>query len=196
MNIEAVVLAAGYSSRAGTFKLNLDISGKTVIERCVEGMVDICSRIVVVGGYQIDQIIAVLKKYPKIEVVLNSRYAEGMFTSVKEGMRHVGGERFFFTPGDHPLINQEVCRRLLTVDGEIIVPVCGGRKGHPVLMAGHIAKELLLAEDTFNLRDFIQQKGYQALEVEDEGILMDIDTPDDYRRILERIHKGAGFNGQ
>ena len=97
MNIEAVVLAAGYSSRAGTFKLNLDIAGKTVIERCVEGMVDICSRIVVVGGYQIDMIVEVLQKYPKLEVVLNSRYAEGMFTSVKEGMRHVQGDRFFFT---------------------------------------------------------------------------------------------------
>ena len=34
------------------------------------------------------------------------------------------------------------------------------------------------------------------LEVEDEGILMDIDTPDDYQRILERITKGAGFNDQ
>lgn len=186
MNIEGVVLAAGYSSRAGTFKLELDIGGKTVIEHCIEGMYDICSRIIVVGGYQIHRIIEILKEYPKAEVVLNSRYAEGMFTSVKEGMRHVRGDRFFFTPGDYPMISRMVCQRLLTVEGDIILPAYGGRKGHPVLMMGRLAKELLMEPDSLSLRDFIHRKGYRVLEVEEEGILTDIDTQEDYKRMMER----------
>lgn len=96
MNIEAVVLAAGYSSRAEAFKLELDLGGKTVIERCVEGMLPLCSRIIVVGGYQADKIQRILQQYPQVEVVLNKRYAEGMFTSVKEGMRRIRGEKIFF----------------------------------------------------------------------------------------------------
>lgn len=184
MSIEGIVLAAGYSSRAGAFKLGLDIGGKTVIEHCIEGMIDICSRIVVVGGYQIDTIIEILKKYPKIEVVLNNRYKEGMFTSVQEGMRHIGGERFFFTPGDYPLITRQVCLKLLTVEGDIIIPAFGGRLGHPVLMAGHIAKELLMEPESTTLRNFIHLRGFNVLEVEDEGILNDIDTEEDYKRIL------------
>ena len=186
MNIEAVVLAAGYSSRAESFKMELDLHGKTVIERCIEGMNDLCSRIIVVGGYKIEKIQEVLGRYAKVEVVLNRRYPEGMFTSVKEGARHVRGDRFFFTPGDYPLISGEVCRRLLAMDGEIVIPVYGGKKGHPVLLSGAIAAELLREDDSYNLRDFIIRKGYQTLAVEDEGILLDLDTPQDYQRILER----------
>ena len=185
-NIEAVILAAGYSSRAEAFKLELDLGGKTVIERCIEGISPFCTRIIVVGGYQIEKIEAILGKYPQIEIVVNKRYAEGMFTSVKEGMRHVRGERFFFTPGDYPLIRREVCERLLTQDGEIVIPVFDGHKGHPVLFAGRLAGEILLMADTANLRDFIYQKGFQTIAVGDKGVLIDLDTQEDYRRILEK----------
>jgi molybdenum cofactor cytidylyltransferase len=185
-NIEAVILAAGYSSRAEVFKLELDLGGKTVIERCIEGMSPFCSRIIVVAGYKMETIAAILGKYPQVEIVFNSRYAEGMFTSVKEGMRHVRGRRFFFTPGDYPLISPEVCKQLLTREGEIVIPVFKGRKGHPVLFAGRIAGEILLMADTSNLRDFIYQKGFQTLTVDDEGILIDLDTQEDYRGILEK----------
>lgn len=191
MNVEAVVLAAGYSSRAEAFKLELEISGRTVLERCVDGMLEHCSRIIVVGGYRIERVETILKPYPKVEVVLNSRFDEGMFTSVKEGMRHVRGDRFFFTPGDYPLVSPEVCRRLLQTQGEIVIPTFGGRKGHPVLLAGHLAQVLLDEPETSNLRDFMRRQGYQTLEVDDEGILIDIDTPEDYRRIVEKRQGGG-----
>jgi molybdenum cofactor cytidylyltransferase len=189
MNVEGVVLAAGYSSRAGAFKPELDLGGKTVIERCVDGLAGVCSRIVVVGGYQIEKIRAILKDYPQVEVVYNRDYAAGMFSSVKAGALQVRGERFFITPGDYPLINPAVCQKLLAVDHAIVIPAFGGRKGHPVLMAGSLAQELRRAADADNLRDFIRRKGFQILEVEDEGILMDLDTPEDYQRILERFRE-------
>ncbi len=195
MNIEGVVLAAGYSSRAGTFKLELELNGKTVIEHCIGSLIEFCSRIIVVGGYQIEKVQALLAKYPQVEVVLNSKFDEGMFTSVKEGMRHIQGDRFFFTPGDYPLISRDVCRSLLAVEGEIVIPVYRGRKGHPVLMSGSIAKELLKEDDTSNLRDYIRCKGFKPLEVEYEGILIDLDTRDDYKHILEKL-KEDGVNGR
>jgi molybdenum cofactor cytidylyltransferase len=185
-NIEAVVLAAGYSSRAEAFKLELDLGGKTVIERCIEGMAPLCSRIIVVGGYQIDKIREILGNNPQVEIVFNSRYAEGMFTSVKTGMSQTRGERIFFTPGDYPLINPEICCQLLKVDGDIIIPTFGGHKGHPVLFNGKIVRELLVENDSSNLRDFIQRRGFQTLTVADDGILIDLDTQEDYQRILER----------
>ncbi len=184
--IEAVIVAAGFSSRAGAFKMELDLDGKTVIERCVEAMSPFCSRIIVVGGYKIEKLETILKKYPQVEIVLNRRFAEGMFTSVKEGVRQVRGEKFFFSPGDYPLISGEVCRKLLTEKGEILIPIFQGHKGHPVLFSAGMAEELLEAPDSSNLRDFIRRKGYQTVVVEDEGILMDLDTPDDYEQILKR----------
>ncbi len=194
MAIEAVVLAAGYSSRAEAFKMELTVGGRTVIQRCIAGMYDLCARIIVVGGYRIERLEAVLQDYAKVELVCNPRYAEGMFTSVKEGARHVRGERFFFTPGDYPLISPAVCRSLLAAEGEIVIPVHGGRKGHPVLLAGELAAELVREDDSSNLRDFIQRKGYQTLEVAEPGILLDLDTQADYRRILERFGEGGEAN--
>ena len=47
--LEGIVLAAGLSSRVGINKLLLDIDGKTVIEQCILGMYDVCSRIIVIG---------------------------------------------------------------------------------------------------------------------------------------------------
>lgn len=186
MTVEAVILAAGYSSRAGTFKMALDIGGKTVIERCINGMTEFCTRIIVVGGYQIDRLRDIVKDLPKVEVYENRQYPAGMFTSVKEGMRHVHSDRFFFTPGDYPSISPEVCRKLLTVSGKIIIPVFNGRKGHPVLFTNEVAQEILGEDDSSNLRDYIQRHQFQTLEVDDEGILIDIDTPDDYRKILDK----------
>ncbi|MGE5581812.1 MAG: nucleotidyltransferase family protein [Bacillota bacterium] len=193
MKIEAVVLAAGYSSRAGTFKLELDINGKTVIERCLEGLNDFCSRIIVVGGYRIDKIRAILKNYPKVEVVLNNSFNLGMFSSVKTGLRHLQGERFFFTPGDYPLISRNVCQKLLQADGDIVIPVFNGRKGHPLLLKTKITAELLKEDDGYNLRDFIRRQGFVPVTVEDEGILWDLDTREDYQKILARL-QGGGFH--
>ncbi len=195
MNVEGVVLAAGYSSRAGAFKPELDLGGKTVIERCVDGLAAVCSRVVVVGGFRIERIRAILEGYPGVEVVYNRDYATGMFSSVKAGTLQVRAERFFVTPGDYPLINPAVCRELLAVDGAIVIPAWGGRKGHPVLMAGSLATALVQADASDNLRDFIHRKGFQTLEVDDEGILLDIDTPEDYQRILKRFEDGGGNDG-
>ena len=121
MAVDAVVLAAGLSSRVGTYKMALDIHGKTVIERCIEGMYDICENIIVVGGYKVENIITILAKYEKVHVVFNKDYKLGMFSSVKEGIRHVKEEKFFFTPGDYPLVSIEVYETLLRASGEIII---------------------------------------------------------------------------
>jgi CTP:molybdopterin cytidylyltransferase MocA len=43
--------------------------------------------------------------------------------------------------------------------------------------------------DSLNLRDFIQGKGFQTVTVESEGVLIDLDTPDDYERILEKSRR-------
>jgi molybdenum cofactor cytidylyltransferase len=184
MNIEGIILAAGLSSRAKAFKLELLLDGKTVLERCVESLYDACTRIIVVGGYEIQKIKTMLDKYPKVLVVCNESYETGMFSSVKTGMHHVQADRFFFTPGDYPLINPKVCQRLLEIQDDIVIPVIDGKKGHPILMRGSLAEEIIKMPDTSNLRDFINQRGFTAVAVQDEGILRDLDTQEDYRQLL------------
>lgn len=194
MDIEAVVLAAGYSSRAGAFKMGLDVAGTTVIERCVAGLSEWCSRIIVVSGYRREKIDDLLRCAPKVEIVFNPHFAQGMFTSVKAGVAQVRAARFFLTPGDYPFIRPEVCRQLLQGTGEIVIPVYQGRRGHPVLMQREIVPALLVEDEGSNLRQFIHKRGFQTAAVADEGILLDIDTPQDYQRILEKAPKEAFLN--
>lgn len=59
-------MAAGLSSRMGKNKLIMNIEGKTIIERCILGMYEVCERIIVVGGYKIEDIRPILTPYKKV----------------------------------------------------------------------------------------------------------------------------------
>ena len=88
-DIEGVILAAGFSSRTGVFKMELPLEGKTLIEHTIHSMVDFCSRVIVVGGHKSERIIEITKNYANVQVVLNPHYRTGMFSSAREGVRHV-----------------------------------------------------------------------------------------------------------
>jgi len=186
-DLEGVILAAGFSSRTGVFKMGLPLAGKTLIEHTIQAMIDFCARVTVVGGHNSERIIDITKAYANVQVVVNPYYRTGMFSSVKEGVRHVKAKWFFFTPGDYPLVKKTTYQRLLDArrayPGEtIFIPVCRGRKGHPILMKGGLVKELLNEPGDSNLRKFIGRNGFTPVEVDDDGILVDIDTLEDYER--------------
>jgi molybdenum cofactor cytidylyltransferase len=184
MKIEGVVLAAGLSTRVGENKLILDVEGKTVIERCILEMYDICSKIIVVGGHRVEDIEDILGNYSKVELIYNPNYLDGMFSSVKKGITNIKEERFFLIPGDYAVVNKKTYEDMLKVDNDIVIPMHNGRKGHPLLMKSYLIEELL--EDIYceTLRDFISKKGFIPIIVKDPGILMDIDTMEDYRETL------------
>lgn len=189
MAIEGVILAAGLSTRAGTYKMELRFGDKMLIEKSIEGMYDFCSRIIVVAGHKVERIRQIVNPYPKVQVIFNEDYREGMFSSVKEGIRHVTEERFFFLPGDYPLISKEIYSRMLEAQGDIIIPTYQGRRGHPILIKSHLIQEILEQSKFSNLREFIQAHHCTLLEVEDEQIMMDIDTIEDYKRTVSLILK-------
>ncbi|QGU94743.1 NTP transferase domain-containing protein [Clostridium bovifaecis] len=185
MSVEAVILAAGFSSRAKTYKMTLKIDGKTVIERAIESMLKFSSRVIVVGGYKIENLKPIVKKYESVELVFNEEFEKGMFSSIKRGFSCIKGENFFFMPGDYPLIGDMVCLELLKhKKSEIVIPTYKGKKGHPVLIKANLAKELLQSDKYSNLRDFINDKKPIFVPVGNEGILLDIDTIEDYEKIL------------
>jgi molybdenum cofactor cytidylyltransferase len=184
---DAIILAAGSSKRMGLFKLGLFLGDKTVIERSIEGMYDLCSRIIVVGGYEIDKIKKILKVYSKIKIVYNSEYEKGMFTSVKAGLRYVERDSFFIQPGDMPLIKKEVYYTMLNTNGNIVVPVHRNKSGHPVYFKSHLIPEILDQPDDTTLRDFIDRKGHRIIDIDDNGITIDIDNMADYQRLKEKF---------
>ncbi len=186
MSVEGVILAAGTSYRAGAFKPALPIGGKPMLERCVEGMRGVCGRIIVVGGHEFERLQGLLVGIGGVECVENPLYRKGMFTSVKAGLANVRGERCFILPVDIPLVPAGVYERLLSVEAEIVVPSFQGKHGHPICCSRSVVPRILQEPDGSSLRDVAREIGVQAVPVDTEEILIDIDTPDDYERVLRR----------
>lgn len=187
MGREGVILAAGLSSRAKTFKMLLPLNGKSVIENTIDNMLEFSERIIVVGGYKIELLQPVIQKYKNVELVFNENYEKGMFSSVKCGLKAVKGEQFFFTPGDYPLISKEVYLNIIDKTGDIIIPTYKGRKGHPILIKSKFIKEILEEGRYETLRDFINSKSPSFIEVNHKEILMDIDSIEDYEKALKNL---------
>ena len=178
--VEGIILAAGFSRRAGVWKMALPIKGRTVIERAIMGMYPVVERIIVVGGYNFKNLLKIIEKYEKALPVYNENFPLGMFTSIQKGVEKVSGDRFFILPGDIPLVRPSTYKYMLEQKGDIIVPVYEGRKGHPVLLS-YAMKELLLDEERdSNLKAFINRMGFKEVIVDDPFIRMDIDTLEDY----------------
>lgn len=189
MEVEGIILAAGFSSRAGTFKMTLEINSKTVIERCIQGMYDACSRVIVVGGYRAKDLFPEVRKFPKAVFVYNHNFEAGMFSSVIKGAECFRGERAFFIPGDYPVIGKDVYQKMLKTEAGIVLPTHNGILGHPVLMNKDTVEKLLNIPGCGSLKQFIASQGYTTVEVPDPGILMDLDTPEDHEKIRQYAYR-------
>ena len=214
MNV-AIILAAGESRRMGRPKQLLPFGDKTMIECVIEAFrspkVD---RIVVVLGHSAGEIRSVLEgeppgepngpvarlepRPPRVQVVVNPNYRDGMFTSVQAGLRALPTRTklVLIALCDQPRLQRATVEQLV---GEfqqgghkILIPSFRGRQGHPLLLAARYAKELLLMEPSLTLKHFLANHpdDIVRLPVDDEGVLIDIDEPADYQRELGKAKPG------
>jgi molybdenum cofactor cytidylyltransferase len=120
-----------------------------------------------------------------------------MRDSVEFALRHI--ETYFqpgptaswiLVPADHPLLEQSVIDRLLTVwqnsPGKILVPVHGGRRGHPTIFPWSLVPEAYSLPPDQGLNSLLARHAalIEQVEVESPGVIADLDTPEDYARLL------------
>lgn len=193
--VAAIVLAAGFSSRMGEFKPLLPLGETTVLERTVTLFQEVGIRDVrVVTGHRSMEVAPLLTRLGA-RAIVNPRYGEGMFSSVAAGAATIGPEMdaFFVLPVDVPLVRPATIRALLNSyllgQGDIIYPCFLGRRGHPPLIAARHAREIAYWHVTGGLREVLSQweSGARDVEVPDEQILCDMDTPDDYRLMQKSV---------
>ncbi|MBN2897232.1 MAG: NTP transferase domain-containing protein [Clostridia bacterium] len=187
MRIEGLILAAGLSTRAQSYKMTLPFDDGTVLERVIKRMEAYCERIIVVGGYRHELLVPICACYPKVVLVINEHYEEGMFSSIKCGLAHLQCDRFFMSPGDYPLVQAEVYEQMLKTEDEVVIPIYRGRSGHPILVAGQYIETCLQNTGYQTMRDFIKDRQVTYVNVADKGILLDIDTLNDYEAALRRF---------
>lgn len=195
--MEAIVLAAGYSSRAQTFKMTIMLGNMTVLEHTLSKFEGICHKIIVVSGFQserINKLLSEIRYKYKMEIVgvVNPLYDLGMFSSVQKGCKEVEASSFFITPGDCPLVDKETIHKLTTEKGNVVIPSYHRKGGHPIKLSGDIKQRILEADSDTNLRSILQKNEKNFLNVEDPGVVMDLDTPEDIERATEYYnHRGC-----
>lgn len=180
---EAVVLAAGKSTRTSWYKMTLPLGHKHIIDHTTDALLQVCNRVIVVTGHNAHECKQALQHKQGVDLVHNPDYEKGMFSSIQRGVSALKGDTFFVLPGDQPLIMPDTLRQLLAAYGTIINPAYRGKKGHPVLFRNNSRKGILDMPSNAILRDFIHNRKSEVIEVNDPGILLDIDTDADYERI-------------
>lgn len=194
----AVIAAAGMSSRMGHFKPLLPLGDRTIIEHVVGKLRQAgVGIVVVVTGHNSGSLTPVVERMGAV-AVHNPDYAStGMYESLKHGMSRLQGEcgAFFMQPCDMPLVAVETMRRQLAALDEtgamIVHPSYLGRKhGHPVLFSGKTIDTLLAYDGGDGLRAAIKTITGKSVDVfvEDQGILIDADRPQDYQALVARFN--------
>ncbi len=196
-NISAIILAAGYSSRMGDFKSLLQLGSHKAIEhavRCFQqaGIDDV--RVVV--GFRAGEVVEAVKPLG-VSVVFNSGFAQGMYTSIQAGVRTLepGVQAFFMLPVDIPLITHITVEKMLDCcrlyQHGVIYPVFNGKRGHPPLITTRYKDEILHGRNQDGLREILTLHEQEAfdIEVEDETVLLDMDTPEDYHHLLSYLSR-------
>jgi molybdenum cofactor cytidylyltransferase len=105
-----------------------------------------------------------------------------MFSSVKKGVSCIKND-FFLIPGDYPLVKKQTIDKLIASSGEIRVPIYNGRKGHPIFIEKELIQELLEEPITSNLKVFRDRHTVNYVEVDDKGILLDVDYEEDLKNL-------------
>ena len=180
--IDGIVLAAGFSSRAKTNKMLLEYHKKPIILHTIETMHQFCQRIIVVTGHYHTELVNYLKQYKFIEFVYNEGYEQGMFSSVKAGVLRTRNS-FFIIPGDYPNVQSSTYRQIIDNLGSIVVPSYQNKLGHPIYF-DHAYKNKILETKQENLKDFRNDYEFKIVNVNDPGILFDVDDQDDYKILI------------
>ncbi|MCF7923954.1 MAG: nucleotidyltransferase family protein [Candidatus Izimaplasma sp.] len=182
--VDGIVLAGGYSSRLGINKMSIFYKGEPVIVHTIKNMQKVCDRIIVVTGYYHKEISKIIQDIDSVEVVYNSNYQKGMFSSILTGIKKINND-FFIIPGDYPLVSETIYKKLLTGNKSIRVPSHNHKLGHPIFFEKQYRK-LLLNTESDNLKSFRNNYDYEIINVEDASILFDVDTKNDVNKLKNR----------
>jgi len=199
--IAAIVLAAGQSKRMGRPKQLLPLGRGTILGRVLQtfrsSKVD---RIVVVLGSNASRVRRGLS-LRRETVVVNKEFSAGMSASLKAGLMAVedDADAVVIALGDQPFVSPGTVDSMIDAYHReralVVVPVYRGRRGNPVLFDRRLFPQLKRIAGDLGAKSVVMQNESSLVEVEvdDEGVAVDIDTPDDYAR---RVSAGRATGGR
>jgi molybdenum cofactor cytidylyltransferase len=204
MSLAGIVLAAGRSSRMGSPKALLDFRGEPFVLRILEALeaLDLKTRVVVVGPrHEAKDIRALLTRHDAL-VIENADVQGGPIASLRAGLaaiHTVQPSGVLVWPVDLPHVRVDTVERLTDVFRRssplAVVPRFGARRGHPIIWGSPAFAELQESEAA--TRDGARavlrahQSDIKEVPVDDPAVIDDLNTPEDYERLVREINRDA-----
>lgn len=191
-----VILAAGSSSRLGRPKQLLSYHHKSLLDNTIEeakkatdGLV-----LVILGGNR--DVIENNIIQSGVTICYNPDWEEGMSSSIRLGLalcrkEHEELEQLIFTVCDQPFISADIFRGLISGAADtgkgIVASSYGGTLGTPVLFDQKYFDELTALKGEEGAKKIVTKFKDEVAAVTFEKGGIDIDTPEDYNRLLNTI---------
>jgi molybdenum cofactor cytidylyltransferase len=204
--VGAILLAAGESRRMGALnKLTLPVAGVPLLRHTASTLLNShLDEIVVVVGHEQQTARVLLGDLP-LRLVDNARYPEGQMASVYCGMQALSGtcDGVMVCLSDQPLLSVADINRLVRVflhrcPTSVLVPTWQGRRGNPVILAHEHRDAILNGSRNLGCRRLIEDNPdlVTPLEMDNDHVVFDLDTPADYQRLLQRLESRAASDAE
>ena len=190
-----VILAAGESSRMGRPKALLPWRRGTFLSGAIRALTSYTDLVIVVGGSNAELIRPIVDAEAAF-LVVNPQPERGQFSSLQIGLQEVlnrGRDAAIVTLVDRPPPRTSTVEHLQneflsSISGGIwaTVPEFNGAHGHPFVIGREMIGKFLGAPSTSNARDIehANQQQIAYVSVDDPFVSMNIDTPEDYDRLI------------
>ena len=197
MNAAGLILAAGESTRMGSPKALLDFHGETFLDRLIARFTAFCAPVVVVVGCEAARIRSGIRLASIALFAENLDYRLGQLSSMQCGLRMIpeSAEGVLFTLVDHPNVQPSTIEALIQQPATgnrqpataLAIPRFQGRRGHPMYFRAELIPEFLALPPDSQAREVVNRyrESIRFVDVDDPGILNDIDDPAAYSRLLD-----------
>lgn len=192
MTAVCAVLAAGVSSRMGAQKLLLPLAGRTLLERALDAAAA-CPTIVVVSPALATR---VPPATPRTRIVVNDAPERGMSHSLALAAALVDdpAAALVVLLADTPCVDGKLVDRMVAAlgDNDVAYPLRDGVPGHPVVFGPRAREAIADLPDGDTLRALRDDARFRRIVVgsSDDAPFLDVDTPDDYRRVRALTQPG------
>jgi molybdenum cofactor cytidylyltransferase len=189
--LTAIILSAGFSERMGNPKALLKWDHSTTfIEKIINEFHQFgCGNIICIINDKIELFCKELKTEQDIKFIVNQHPELGRFGSIKLGAAEAAGSDYCFIHNvDNPFVNIKTIEKLYSerAPNAWCSPVYSGKSGHPVLLPNVILNKINEVDnpDTI-LSDILNKFPVIRVEVEDDSILRNINTPEEYLNYIK-----------
>ncbi len=163
--------------------------GETFIDTLIGVLGASCAPVIVVLGHEAARIRDGAARGGEAVFVFNEGYAAGQLSSLQCGLRAVpaAASGVLFMPVDLPLVRAETVAKLVSAlpGAQLAIPRFEGRHGHPVCCSRELIPEFLALAAGAQARDVIHAHAARYVDVDDPGVVRDIDDREAYRSLIE-----------